>query len=419
MTLRSDNANDEPAASAENRSADNFADEAAAIGSSSQPLDSPDKDELRVPSLPHPAPLHCNASQQGMLRTPHGGMPRRWLFDRCDGISKPDLSKRPPTRICLPPPIIKLAPDIFEQNCLCERIGRIGLRVFKAENETARRRLLWVCFWTNVVGLLFMILACLAISRSNFGLVWNFAFTEVSLELISGPENYEAPQLFGVGLRAAAYQSYTEAQAIIPFDHFCELGGIRPETSPEEGATVQIFVDAVAESTGNCGSCQEMSQKIVPSLFLSMLGYIPNFSGDILRMYSNYDVNFAKCTASIFSWLTLATALYTWANYHKNCFSYITKDPVAIDENFEPTDPEGSDAYIVVVFNYRPGFGEWCLAIATLLKLVDIFCNLAMPTPSITRSYRQQAEYEWMYGADGDDGDEDEGNTGDVEEPGN
>ena len=266
MTLRSDNDKEEPAvASTENRS-DNFADEAAPTGSNirSQSHDSsPEDEELRVPSLPHPVPLHCNASRRDILRTPHGGMPRRWLFDRCDGTSKPDLSKRPPTRICLPPPIIKLAPDIFEQNCLCERIGRIGFRVFKAENETARRRLLWVCFWTNVVGLSFMILAALAISRSHWGLVWNFAFTEVSLELISGPENYEAPQLFGVGLRAAAYQSYSEAQqAIITFNHFCELGGIRPETISEEEATVQIFVDVVAESTGNCGSCQEMSKKL-------------------------------------------------------------------------------------------------------------------------------------------------------------
>lgn len=177
MTLRSDNDKEEPAASAENRSADNFADEPAPIapiapiGSSLQSPDFPDEDDLRVPSLPHPVPLHYNASQGGPLRTPHGGMPRRWLFDRCDGTSKPQLSKRPPTRICMPPPIIKLAPDIFEQNCLCERIGRIGLRIFKAENETARRRLLWICFWTNVVGLLFMILSAFAISRTAFGLV--------------------------------------------------------------------------------------------------------------------------------------------------------------------------------------------------------------------------------------------------------
>jgi len=296
---------------------------------------------------------------------------------------------------------------------MCETIGRIGLRCFHhaADEQKARKRMLWVCFCTNVIGLIFLILSALAISTNTFGLVWNFCFTNVWLEIIQGSEDLNLPSFFSVGLRAAAYREIVETvvvesdEAVIPFNRFCDLtSGI--ETS-ESIDTASVFAATVTASTSNCASCEDMSKRIVPSLFLSMLGYIPNFTTDILRMYQNYDVNCQKFFASVFSWISLSTAIYTWVNYHLNCFAYLEGGPVAWNEQLQEVDPDSGDAYLIVQPRYRPGFGEICLALATLLKIVDIICNIMLPTPSITRSHEEQAEYEWKYnspdGAEADD----------------
>ena len=127
------------------------------------------------------------------LRTPHGRVPRQWLYDRCDGKSQPETHIRPPHRACWPPFVIKYAPDLLEQNCMCEAVGKIGLLCFHHEaNDKARRRMLWVCFYTNVIGLIFLILAAMAISNNHFGLVWHFSFTHVWLEIIKGSDDETA-----------------------------------------------------------------------------------------------------------------------------------------------------------------------------------------------------------------------------------
>ena len=168
----------------------------------------------------------------------------------------------------------------------------------------------------------------MAISRNSFGLVWNFSFTHVWLEIVEGSQDYELPSLFGVGLRAAAYREIAGPdEIVIPFSHFCDLTAGSGGTHSTEYASV--IAATVTASTGDCASCEDISRKICPSLFLSMLGYIPNFTTDILRMYQNYDVNCQKFFASIFSWISLATAIYTWVNYHLNCFAYFDGGPVA------------------------------------------------------------------------------------------
>ena len=299
--------------------------------------------------------------------------------------------------------------------------------------------MLTACLLINVVGLVFLLLSSLAISRNSFGLVWGFSFTKVWLEVVKGSEMYDGPTFFGVGLRAAAYQGlmradassslsegYTmtndagdiissnhtdTAQILIPFNRFCELAAIQPRS--QEEVAVRAFVDTLEKGTGDCGSCSEMSHKIVPSLFLSMLGYIPNFIADVQRMYPGYDSNMSKCSASIFSWLTVATGIYTWANYHINCFAYLGDGEaggVAVDEEFNAVDPDSDEAQLVIRTNWGAAFGEVCLAVSMFLKIVDIVLQGMLPTPTITRDYQEQVDYEWRYGNDRAD-------FGDDEEP--
>lgn len=321
-------------------------------------------------------------------RTRTGRMPRQWLIDRCDGESKYGDS-RPPCRLCWVPFPVKWYPDILEQNCMCEACGRIGC--MDPENTRLRRALLWTAFATNICGLFCLIVASLAMTKRHFNLLWRTSFSTVWLEVIEGPSNHPPPTFFAIGLRAAAFASmFQNVTDIIEFEDFCDFQHINSED-----------LRAILQQHGeffNCDSCQEVSKKICPSLFLSMLSYIPNFTTDILRMWSNYDVNCQKFLATTFSWISLATAIYTWVNYRKDCFSELYPDPISLNEEFLPVKPGSDDVYLVVQFRWHAGPGQVCLAVASLLKIIDIVMNIVVPTPTITRDHEEQVEYEWKYG---------------------
>jgi len=45
-------------------------------------------------------------------------------------------------------------------------------------------------------------------------------------------------------------------------------------------------------------------------------------------------------------------------------------------------------------YTWKAGPGLVCVVTATCLKIVDIVCNMMVPTPAITRDHREQEEYE-------------------------
>ena len=84
----------------------------------------------------------------------------------------------------------------------------------------------------------------------------------------------------------------------------------------------------------------------------------------------------------------------------------MSTEPFAISDAFKRVPLDSPDAFLVVTFRWRAGMGQFCLLIATLLKLVDIAINIVVQTPTITRRYLEQVQYEWEYGPD--DGADDE-----------
>jgi hypothetical protein len=258
--------------------------------------------------------VHHRAKRNGsgtivQYATPTGRMPRQWLFDRCDGTSKYNPESRPPCQACYVPFVIKWCPDILEQNCICESVGRRGC--IDPEHTRKRKRLFLSAFIINVIGLLLLIVASFSMADDHFDLVWRAEFTNVWLVIEKeGPDTIGGRFIsWGVGLRAVAYENLlNDTEALYTFAELCEMQ--RKYTGDrmllEDDATMTMLVDA-NENKFECNNCEDISRKIVPSLFLSMLSYIPNFTTDILRMYSNYDVNCQKFLASTFSWISLAT----------------------------------------------------------------------------------------------------------------
>lgn len=336
-------------------------------------------------------------------RTPTGRMPRQWLVDRCDGTSKYDPESRPPSRMCYVPIPVKWFPDSLEQNCCCETFGRIGC--IHPENTRVRRNLFRTAFIINVIGLLCLIVSMFAITDTHFNFLWKTEFTQIWLQLIDGPHTFrDVPVFWAMGLRAIAYENQlTDVNGMASFGDICTMLKEHDKSSrrgerllQNEGESTLLLMASEPEFA--CNDCERISRRIVPSLFLSMLSYIPNFTTDILRMYSNYDVNCQKFLASTFSWISLATAIYTWVNYRKRCFDSLSTEPFAVNENFERVDIDSDEVYLVVTYHWRAGLGQICLAVATFLKVIDIVFNIILPTPTITRDYLEQVEYEWKYG---------------------
>jgi hypothetical protein len=237
----------------------------------------------------------------GMYATPTGRMPRQWLFDRCDGTSKYNPESRPPCVMCMVPFVVKWCPDILEQNCTCESVGRRGC--IDPENTVRRRRIFLSAFIINLIGLLLLVVTSFSIATHHFDLLWRTEFTKVWLLTDGGPNATITGQVVAswvVGLRAVAYENGPQnVTELFTFAELCQF-------QEEFRATMTLLVDANQPKFA-CSHCEDISHKIVPSLFLSMLSYIPNFTTDILRMYSNYDVNCQKFLASTLSWISLAT----------------------------------------------------------------------------------------------------------------
>lgn len=240
-----------------------------------------------------------------------------------------------------------------------------------------------------------------AITTDHYNFLWRVEFSKIWLQLIKGPESFaDVPVFWAVGLRAIAFDNELKnVNGLAVFGEICAI--LNENKRQEQVQTTSLdptLLLMTSEPEFECNNCEEISRRIVPSLFLSMLSYIPNFTTDILRMYSNYDVNCQKFLASTFSWISLATAIYTWVNYRKGCFDSLSTEPFAVNEEFERVSFDSPDMYLIVNYKWKAGLGQICLGVATFLKIIDIVFNLILPTPTITRDYLEQVEYEWKYG---------------------
>lgn len=318
--------------------------------------------------------------------------PRQYIRDRCDGTSKSGES-RPPLRPCLPPPCVKWCPSVFEQNPCCEFAGGCGL--IKPDDAKWRRILCRVGLASNLVGFALTIVACFSISlhfdtlmRTAFSFGWSVSNNPI----FPGIE-------VGIGLRGVALRRAfgTPREVVWTFDDFCDRSF--------RTGTVNYFGDGV------CQGCAETSSGLVGTLIMSLITYLPNFFTDITRMYVNYDVNCQKVSGSFVTLASMIMSLYTWQGYVQSCFGvfyegvipYSTEGAAVPWEEFlAMTDDEKKLLILVSMdYNWKAGPGLICIVTATILKVVDIICNMMVPTPTITRNREEQQEYE-VLGAEGE-----------------
>jgi hypothetical protein len=128
---------------------------------------------------------------------------------------------------------------------------------------------------------------------------------------------------------------------------------------------------------------------------MSLVFYLPSIATDVLRMYPNYDVNCQKFFGAMIGFISTMASLYTWFGYQRECAEGFNKGdrqvPLAADFTVAETHDE---TVLILVFDWRAGYGLLCMVAATFLKVIDFGLNFAVPTPSITRNHSEQQAYE-------------------------
>jgi hypothetical protein len=246
-------------------------------------------------------------------------------------------------------------------------------------DERKRWWVLHIGFAANLVGFVLTLYSCLAIS-DNYDVLQRAAF---SSGVLSDPDFGDSGTLY-LGLRAAALDLdvYADGPMVVTFDEFCDL-------------TTESLARYLENPEETCGACQEVSNSMALTVILSCVTFIPSFFTDVLRMYSNYDVNCQKGFATLFATASLLLSLNTLLKYNRTCFAAFYSGTVPFNDNFEAVEDATTAAY-QVDFDWSMGPGLICLYAGTVLKAVDIACNIIVPSPQIARDIKKQWEYETM-----------------------
>jgi hypothetical protein len=90
--------------------------------------------------------------------------------------------------------------------------------------------------------------------------------------------------------------------------------------------------------------------------------------------------------------------LCTWFLFQNQCFTSFWKGWNSFDKQLNEIDCNETDDifYGSTCFSWQAGAGLIALGDATLAKVLDLPCNLLIPTPSITQSKKEQWEYEHL-----------------------
>ena len=107
---------------------------------------------------------------------------------------------------------------------------------------------------------------------------------------------------------------------------------------------------------------------------------------------------------SLMGVISVALGFNTIYLYQSRCFREVKNNPsfivpfIALPPRLEFGIGLDELEDLVIVSKWERGPGMICLQIATWLRLADTLCNFFVPTPSITRSRKEQEEYELQYG---------------------
>lgn len=320
--------------------------------------------------------------------------PKKWLMDRITGQSKYNDRERPPANCCWVSPFVGWFPNLLETNRCCQFFGGMGIN--NSSSETFRFVCLHLGFVTNIGAMLLTAYACLAISLQYFLLSKASMETMVRTETIVGNDDAATASVVTIytGFRGVAMDNpalaatETGRQIVVAYDDFCEFAATRG-------------LERYLDPSKDCGSCASIyfSMNAVICTMVSVATFFPTFFSTQLRMYSGYDVNCTKNFLTAVGIITILLNLSVMLTYFFLCSreSFYRDGTVYFDSQgnaFDDIADISSNTYWKVKYEWKRGWGLIFLIAATGLKLMDVLCNIAVPTPSVTRDEKEQDIYE-------------------------
>ena len=298
--------------------------------------------------------------------------PRQWLDDRVHGVTL-EGEDRPPSFLCFAPPVLKYFPSLLETNGFCRCLGRIGC--CPTNDEWVRGAVLKVGASANVLGFLFALYAASALTEN---MSWLENGSEFARGVITETSSSDIdPVYIHVGLRAASFDNpNTFGKVVVPFDRFCEVA---------DGGGLEKYLVA-----DDCSECYDVSLQLLVATVLGVVAFVPTFAIDVLRFYSNFDVNCQKALSMFLSCITLTCFVLTYHQFTNGCLDAFLDGPTSYNTNGEYS-PSGET---VVNFNWKIGNGSICLLLAVGAKTIHLLCNCSITTPTITRNLEDQEDYE-------------------------
>jgi len=324
-----------------------------------------------------------------------GGPPRKWLMDRVSGQSKYNDRERPPGPCCWVPPCVGSFPGLLETNILCRCFGKCGI----SGSELFRFVCLHLGFVANILAMIATSYAAFSISLEYF-LLSKASMEVLEARDLTGNMSTEVVTIF-LGLRGVAFDDPAMAtsplgqQMVFGYDDLCDVAEYNGN----------MYVDI----SKDCASCagDYFSMNAVISLLISVTLFFPTFFSQQLRMYSGYDVNCVKNLLTVVGFCTILLNLNVMVTYFYLCSkeSFYEDETVFFDQQGNPFVSE-EDSFFVMEYKWKWGWGLIALIAGTGLKLIDVLCNIAVPTPSVTRDAKEQEIYETIvFGVDPKDDD--------------
>lgn len=255
-------------------------------------------------------------------------------------------------------------------------------------NETFRFICLHMGFIANVLAMLATSYACLAIStqyfflsKSSLGVI---EVNDTTGNLLSEPA-YIFLGARGVGFNDPSMADHPLGQYyVVGYDDLCLVA--------EETSAYYYF-----DPTQDCAACASdyFSMNAVISFLVAIPLFFPTFFSQQLRMYSGYDVNCVKNSLSITSILIICLNLNVLLTYIIFCGKQsFQSDPTAFFDAQGDVVDSADDAFIALEFTWSWGWAFNALIISMGLKVIDLLCNVAVPTPKVTRDRHEQEIYE-------------------------
>lgn len=209
----------------------------------------------------------------------------------------------------------------------CVMFGAVGFRSLPFGIQ--RHHVMYFALFFSVAGLIFLIAGICATSTNNT--------TIMRTAWAVGSGKGDTPGRVFVGLVRVVYKANGDVNGIDISDVDCdELG------------------DA-------CDSCVDAVSSILPTAILGVITQLPQILTDLQRSTSRGDRNCQKVFGVVTGIFGCVTTIIALSEFGQSCWR--------IDADR---------------FNMQPGPGFILTVLATLLKVVDVFCHLVLPMPPLS-----------------------------------